>query len=45
MKNYRLSKEAKQDLIRIHQYGLAKFGETQADRYFHKFFDCFELIA
>lgn len=45
MGKYRLSEEAKGDLIRIHQYGVQKFGEVQADRYFSAFFDQFELIA
>ena len=45
MAKYRLSNEAKRDLIRIHQYGVEKFGMTQADKYFDSFFDCFEIIA
>lgn len=45
MANYRLSEEAKKDLIRIHRYGLAKFGMDQADHYFHSFFEYFDLIA
>jgi len=45
MAKYRLSNQAKEDLIRIHQYGIVKFGETQADKYFYSFFDHFELIA
>ena len=45
MGKYRLSEEAKSDLIRIHQYGVKKFGEAQADRYFSAFFNQFELIA
>ena len=45
MAEYRLSNEAKEDLIRIHQYGVAKFGMAQADKYFYSFFDCFEIIA
>jgi putative transposase len=31
---YRLSQEAESDLIRIHQYGVIKHGEAQADRRF-----------
>ena len=42
---YKLSNEAKSDLIRIHQYGIEQFGEVQADKYFDSFFDYFELIA
>ncbi|SMG52440.1 toxin ParE1/3/4 [Marivirga sericea] len=45
MADYRLSKEAKNDLIRIHQYGVKKFGEVQADSYFNTFFDYFDMIA
>ena len=42
---YKLSNVAKQDLIRIHQYGVKNFGESQADKYFEAFFVNFELIA
>lgn len=45
MANYRLSEVAKNDLIRIHQYGVEEFGMTQADKYFDSFFDCFESIT
>jgi toxin ParE1/3/4 len=45
MVRYRLSNEAKEDLIRIHHYGIEKFGETQADKYFDLFFEYFDLIA
>lgn len=45
MGRYKLTEDAKADLIRIHQYGVVKFGETQADKYFMTFFDQFELIA
>jgi len=45
MANYRLSKEVKNDLIRIHQYGVKNFGMTQADKYFNSFFDYFDIIA
>lgn len=45
MGSYRLSNEAKNDLIRIHQYGVKKFGITQADIYFDSFFVCFDNIA
>ncbi len=40
-----LSNAAKDDLIRIHQYGVEKFGIAQADKYFNSFFDCFDLIV
>ncbi|MCX7548130.1 type II toxin-antitoxin system RelE/ParE family toxin [Xanthomarina sp. F1114] len=45
MAKYRLSNEAKNDLIRIHQYGVEKFGMTQADKYFESFFKYFDIIA
>ena len=45
MAKYKLSNQAKIDLIRIHQYGVEKFGETQADEYFHSFFERFDRIA
>ena len=45
MTQYRLSNAAKEDLIRIHQYGIKKFGLTQADKYFYSFFDCFDNIS
>ena len=45
MTKYRLSNEAKNDLIRIHHYGVEKFGTTQADLYFESFFTHFDSIA
>ena len=45
MAKYRLSNAAKEDLIRIHHYGIEKFGITQADKYFDSFFEYFEIIA
>ena len=45
MMKYKLSNVAKQDLIRIHQYGVKNFGENQADKYFEAFFVNFELIT
>jgi toxin ParE1/3/4 len=45
MADYRLSEEARQDLIRIHHFGVEKFGMLQADKYFDSFFDYFEIIA
>lgn len=45
MANYRLSKTAKDDLIRIHQYGVKKFGLAQADKYYNALFDCFDAIS
>ena len=45
MAKYRLSNEAKNDLIRIHHYGVKTFGVAQADKYFDSFFEYFDLIA
>ena len=45
MGKYKLSNVAKDDLIRIHHYGVENFGIKQADKYFNAFFDNFELIA
>lgn len=45
MAKYKLSNLAKEDLIRIHQYGIIRFGMKQADRYFDIFFKCFDQIA
>ncbi len=45
MIKYKLSNEAKNDLIRIHRYGVKKFGMTQADKYFDSFFEYFDIIA
>jgi toxin ParE1/3/4 len=45
MAEYRLSNAAKEDLIRIHHFGVKKFGITQADKYFDTFFDYFDIIA
>ena len=45
MAKYRLSNEAKADLIRIHQYGVENFGMAQADKYYNSFFEYFDIIA
>jgi toxin ParE1/3/4 len=45
MADYLLSNETKEDLIRIHHYGVDKFGMAQADKYFNAFFEYFEIIA
>jgi toxin ParE1/3/4 len=45
MAKYRLSNSAKEDLIRIHHYGVKKFGMSQADKYFDSFFKYFDIIA
>ena len=45
MAKYRLSNAAQEDLIRIHHYGVKKFGMAQADKYFDSFFIYFDIIA
>lgn len=45
MAKYSLTNEVKNDLIRIHQFGVEKFGMTQADKYFYTFFEYFDTIA
>jgi len=45
MANYNLSIVAENDLIRIYQYGVLNFGQRQAEKYFHAFFDCFNIIS
>ena len=45
MGKYKLSEEAKADLIRIHQRGVREYGQTQADKYYAAFFDRFEQLA
>jgi len=45
MAKYKLSNVAKEDLIRIHRYGVKKFGMIQADLYFESFFKYFDIIA
>jgi toxin ParE1/3/4 len=44
MPNYKISNSAKEDLIRIHRYGVGKFGMTQADIYFNALFKYFDVI-
>ncbi|QCE40049.1 type II toxin-antitoxin system RelE/ParE family toxin [Psychroserpens sp. NJDZ02] len=45
MTQYKLSNLAKEDLIRIHKYGVEKFGMTQADKYFDTLFENFDTIV
>lgn len=45
MADYKLSKAAKDDLIRIYHYGVEKFGMIQADKYFDSFFKYFDIIS
>ena len=45
MGTYRLTEDAKVDLIRIYRRDLREFGEAQADAYFNAFFEHFEMLA
>ena len=45
MANYRLTKNAKEDLKRIYRRGLMQFGKARVDKYLDAFFDRFEQIA
>ena len=45
MADDKLSNVAHEDLIRIHHYGVNRFGMPQADKYFDSFFTYFDLIA
>jgi toxin ParE1/3/4 len=45
MSEYRLSNDVKEDLIRIHHFGVERFGMVQADKYFDSFFNYFDIIA
>ncbi|TSE05824.1 type II toxin-antitoxin system RelE/ParE family toxin [Aquimarina algiphila] len=42
---YTLSPDAEADLYRIWLFGVSKFGEAQADKYFFNFFNHFDRIA
>ncbi len=45
MSKYKLNSDAKSELIRIHQYGIWRFGIAQADSYIDDFFEYFIIIA
>lgn len=45
MFNYDLSEKAKEDLLRIYEFGIGQFGLDQADTYFDMMHDCFSKIA
>ena len=45
MGTYRLSEEAKDDLIGIHQYGVEKHGEAQADAYYWQIIERLEMLG
>ena len=45
MGTYRLSEDAKDDLIGIHQYGVKKHGEAHADTYFLQIIERLEVLG
>ncbi|WP_374400543.1 type II toxin-antitoxin system RelE/ParE family toxin [Flavobacterium sp.] len=45
MYSYDLSEKAKEDLLRIYEYGIGQFGLDQADKYFDMMHQCFDKIA
>ena len=45
MGDYKISEQAKEDLIRVYNYGAFRFGKSQADKYFENFFIHFGLIT
>ncbi|WP_420603557.1 type II toxin-antitoxin system RelE/ParE family toxin [Flagellimonas sp.] len=45
MTKYKLSPEAKDDLIRIYNYGLIQFGEAQAEKYIVELLDAFKRLT
>lgn len=45
MYKYHLSYEAEEDIVRIFEYGLGRFGLQQANKYYDMLFECFNKIA
>ena len=45
MASYRISEDAKVDLIRIYRHGVREHGDALADQYYDAFFDRFEELA
>ncbi|TRX39248.1 type II toxin-antitoxin system RelE/ParE family toxin [Flavobacterium restrictum] len=45
MYKYHLSFEAEEDIVRIFEYGLGRFGLQQANKYYDMLFECFNKIA
>jgi toxin ParE1/3/4 len=45
MFSYKLNIQAEEDLTRIFEYGLGRFGLLQANKYYEMFFDCFSKIT
>ena len=45
MYNFHLSFEAEEDIVRIFEFGLHRFGLQQANKYYDMLFECFVKIA
>lgn len=45
MCKYQINIQAEEDIKRIFEYGLIRFGLIQADKYYHMLFECFNKIA
>jgi toxin ParE1/3/4 len=45
MYSYKLNIQAEEDLTRIYEYGIGRFGLMQADKYYDMLFECFSKIA
>jgi toxin ParE1/3/4 len=45
MYKYHLSLEAEEDIVRIFEFGLGRFGLQQANKYYDMLFECFNKIA
>lgn len=45
MYNFKLSKEAENDIARIYEYGLNRFGIAQANKYYDVLFNCIDKIC
>ena len=45
MYNLHLTIDAEEDIERIYEYGLGRFGLQQANKYYDMLFECFDKIA
>lgn len=45
MFKYKLNIQAEEDITRVFEYGLARFGLLQATKYYDMLFECFSKIA
>ena len=43
--NYKLTKEADNDLLNLYLYGYKIFGEAQADKYYFELEECIKLLC